>query len=164
MTDTLGYWAATSWEGGALNALGEIDYQSRLLAARRHHRTPPTWSLNSIDQVWERVLYKDGANADNYVEIGAEAWLQVPMSMNIAVQILANKQRDYGHSNIEMFGHTGLMVRLHDKIARLRNLLNTDREPRNEAIQDTWFDIVGYCVIGIMLIDKTFYREVSDDS
>lgn len=65
-------------------------------------------------------------------------------------KVLIRKQRDYGHENIARFGRQGLMVRLHDKVARLENLLNSQRQPENETIDDTLLDIVGYSAIGIM--------------
>jgi hypothetical protein len=42
------------------------------------------------------------------------------------------------------------MVRCHDKVARLENLLAAGREPRNESIHDTYMDLAGYSAIGIM--------------
>lgn len=65
---------------------------------------------------------------------------------------LVRKQRDYGPENIRRFGRQGLMVRMHDKVARLENLLSVDGggKPQNESIRDNLLDIVGYSAIGIM--------------
>ena len=63
---------------------------------------------------------------------------------------LVRKQRDYGPENIRRFGRKGLMIRLHDKVARLENLDGGGRGPENESVIDTFMDIVGYCAIGIM--------------
>jgi len=63
---------------------------------------------------------------------------------------LVHKQHDYGHENIARFGRQGLIVRVHDKIARLKNLSLSDRRAKNEAIEDTYMDIIGYCAIGMM--------------
>jgi hypothetical protein len=70
--------------------------------------------------------------------------------------ILISKQRDYGHENIRRFGRKGLIVRLHDKVARLENLLDNGNEPSNESIKDTLLDIVGYSAIGIMWEEDHF--------
>lgn len=70
---------------------------------------------------------------------------------------LCNKQRDYGPNNIARFGQSGLLLRLHDKVARLENLLSNGREATNESLHDTYLDIVGYSTIGIMLIDGSFF-------
>lgn len=70
---------------------------------------------------------------------------------------LCEKQRDYGPENIARFAHKGLILRLHDKVARLENLLSSGHAARNEAIDDTYMDIVGYSVIGLMLLDGSFF-------
>lgn len=64
--------------------------------------------------------------------------------------ILVRKQKDYGHQNIARFGRIGLLVRCHDKIARLENLLGNDKTPENETVVDNFIDVVGYSAIGIM--------------
>lgn len=87
--------------------------------------------------------------------IGADA-IATASSRNITLtvaevhEILIRKQRDYGPENIRRFGRQGLMIRLHDKVARLENLDGGGRGPENESIIDTFIDIIGYCAIGIM--------------
>ena len=85
--------------------------------------------------------------------------------------LLASKQHDYGHKNIDRFGIKGIIVRLNDKYERLANLEFTKQflaagntvAPRvNETITDTLCDIVGYCVIGLMVLDDTFKLELGD--
>lgn len=75
--------------------------------------------------------------------------------------LLASKQHDYGHGNITAFGMKGVLVRLSDKVERLMNL--TTKNARNESISDTLRDIVGYCVIALMLHDETFNLELGDN-
>lgn len=78
--------------------------------------------------------------------------------------ILIRKQKDYGPKNIMMFGLSGIIVRMYDKIARLNNLLEksggnlAEAEQANavhgESIIDTLIDIIGYSTIGLMILDK----------
>lgn len=75
---------------------------------------------------------------------------------------LCNKQRDYGPNNIARFGSSGLLLRLHDKVARLENLLSHGHDARNESLNDTYLDIVGYSVIGHMLIEGSFFFPMAD--
>lgn len=84
-------------------------------------------------------------------------------------RLLAAKQHDYGHKNIERFGFQGIIVRLNDKYERLANLEFTRQffadghtvVPKvDETIIDTLRDIVGYCVIGLMVLDDTFKLEL----
>jgi len=72
-------------------------------------------------------------------------------------QLLCSKQNDYGHGNILKFGMTGVMVRASDKSERLKNLtIGRDIAPRNESLLDTFFDVIGYTVIAVMLKAETF--------
>ena len=71
-------------------------------------------------------------------------------------EVLANKQRDYGPNNIARFGEKGLIIRHHDKVARLENLLESQVSARNESIVDTYLDIIGYSVIGLMWMNNEF--------
>jgi len=85
---------------------------------------------------------------------------------DIALQIaetVISKQHDYGHDNILAFRERGLVVRLWDKIARLKNLLWVNNEkPKNESIEDTFTDIAGYAIIGLMLKNNTFENELQE--
>ena len=70
--------------------------------------------------------------------------------------LLRSKMEDYGHDNIQRFGRDGVLVRLHDKIARLQNLAATmlvgDADhPNHETVDDTLRDLVGYCLIGCVV-------------
>lgn len=77
------------------------------------------------------------------------------------VSVLCSKQHDYGHGNINRFGLTGVVVRLSDKVERYANLIG--RQAQNESTTDTLIDIVGYCVIALMLLDETFQLDLGDD-
>lgn len=79
------------------------------------------------------------------------------------VNVLASKQHDYGHDNILKHGVEGVRVRMWDKIARLKNLLTRGTEAKNESIIDTWFDLIGYSVIGVMLERGTFQLPLLSD-
>jgi hypothetical protein len=64
--------------------------------------------------------------------------------------VLVRKQRDYGHENISRFGRIGLLVRCHDKVARLENLEAKGVDPQNESVSDNYMDVIGYSAIGMM--------------
>ena len=72
------------------------------------------------------------------------------------VKLLDAKQLDYGPLNISSEGLLGLKTRLVDKIFRLKNLLESNREPHNESLADTFQDIVNYGLIGQQLIENTW--------
>ena len=83
-------------------------------------------------------------------------------ALKIATVVIA-KQHDYGHDNILAFKEQGLVVRLWDKISRLKNLFWNNSEPKNESIEDTFTDIAGYAIIGLMLAEGTFTNELEGD-
>lgn len=70
--------------------------------------------------------------------------------------VLVRKQTDYGHQNIARFGNNGLLVRVHDKIARLENLSKRSQDPQNESVIDNYTDLIGYSAIGMMWNQETF--------
>jgi len=78
-------------------------------------------------------------------------------------ELMINKQRDYGHSNITDFGEYGVFVRLNDKVCRLKNLLGK-KEPKNESIDDSWMDIANYSIIALMLRKGIFTLPLKEDS
>jgi hypothetical protein len=70
---------------------------------------------------------------------------------------LISKQADYGPRAINDApgGATnGVLVRAHDKLARLANL--TSGQPNHEAIRDSWLDLAGYAFIGLLLAEGSW--------
>jgi len=57
----------------------------------------------------------------------------------------------------------GVLVRLSDKVERLINLKSKKSKAQNESVIDTLRDIVGYCVIALMLNDETFNLDLGDN-
>lgn len=66
------------------------------------------------------------------------------------VVLLDRKNRDYGTGNISAFGEKGVIVRLNDKVERLKTLVWGDKHPEHEKVEDTWLDVANYGVIGLM--------------
>jgi hypothetical protein len=67
-------------------------------------------------------------------------------------KLFDKKQHDYGSENIAQFGDLGVLIRLNDKIQRLRTLMLSGEKPEfsEEGLEDTWIDIHVYSVIGLM--------------
>jgi len=81
--------------------------------------------------------------------------------------LLRSKMDDYGYDNIQRFGRDGVLIRLHDKIARLEHLATLRAatslgkedyvwqldayHPNHESVDDTLRDLVGYCLIGCLV-------------
>ena len=67
------------------------------------------------------------------------------------MDLLERKQKDYGTRNLETFGELGVLVRTTDKVERLRNLILSGQAPNNESVEDSWKDVIGYGILGLML-------------
>ncbi len=69
--------------------------------------------------------------------------------------ILGSKQLDYGPGNINNApggAINGILVRMNDKMERLKNLTyHSEGEPQNESIDDSLIDIANYAVIAMMV-------------
>ena len=56
------------------------------------------------------------------------------------------------------------MVRMWDKVSRLKNLIwNGNGVAKHEPIQDTFTDIAGYAIIGLMLEKQWFTLELKEE-
>ena len=55
-------------------------------------------------------------------------------------------------ANLKEFGLPGIVVRLSDKFARLKNLVLSGKNPENESILDTLQDIRIYCYLAEILV------------
>lgn len=71
--------------------------------------------------------------------------------------LLVRKQKDYGSDAIRRFGRIGILVRTHDKIARLQNLISRGLDPENESLVDNYTDVIGYCSLG-MLVETGWFE------
>lgn len=68
------------------------------------------------------------------------------------VELLEKKNNDYGNSatqTYEEYGDVAFFVRISDKINRLKSLTinNKTQEVKDESIEDTIKDIIGYCLL-----------------
>jgi hypothetical protein len=70
-------------------------------------------------------------------------------------ELLLKKHKDYGPKNIsESPGGplNGLRVRMHDKLARINNLIDNNKEPENESLEDSFKDMANYAIIGLLVL------------
>lgn len=80
-------------------------------------------------------------------------------------QQLIKKNEDYGSASFDL-GLNGNMVHLWDKVSRYRTLVErkttTGNSPNYESIEDTLMDIMGYAVIGLIILEGDSQATVSD--
>jgi len=154
-----------SWQEAAADALDVIGRNIGALG-----RDDMAHQLDRRIQSVASLISKVGVNVDDeilgnkLVALGPIAATELDTmgmwSPKMIGKMLARKQHDYGHGNINAFGMIGVAVRMSDKVARLQNLIARGAEAENESLTDTWLDIVGYAVIAQMLLAETFNREL----
>jgi hypothetical protein len=79
-----------------------------------------------------------------------------------AGDLLLKKQMDYGPTNISKAPGgpiNGLRVRMHDKIARINNLIDKGVDPQNESLRDSFIDLLNYSAIAIMVLEGNWPNE-----
>lgn len=102
------------------------------------------------DEVWEPIIIDPTPPASTFDRALHEA-------VSEEYDLVLSKQHDYGHDNILRHGLKGLCVRIADKQARLHHIVCDDNgQPKNETLRDTFMDIVGYGLLGLMVLDGTF--------
>ena len=57
-------------------------------------------------------------------------------------------------ANLKEFGLVGIVVRLSDKFARLKNLVQSGKQPQNESLRDTLRDIRIYSYLAEILMEN----------
>ena len=79
----------------------------------------------------------------------------VAMVMDQVETMFLRKHEDYGPNNIALspFGPMqGLLTRMHDKLARAVHLTEQEHSPNYEPYEDTFKDMIGYCIAAILVL------------
>ena len=117
------------------------------------------WDLNNQDRLRVRNDI-DKAAADQGITI--DFIDTVRELLDEAGNLLLRKQMDYGPTNISRAPGgplNGLRVRMHDKIARINNLLDKNIDPQNESLRDSFIDLLNYSAIAIMVLENKWPNE-----
>lgn len=131
---------AIPWDGGSSKELHYVD-------------EPEVGKIVSLDEL---VEYRRSLQANPFDAICAEYGIETPMAKEALKLALENiclfdmKQRDYGSSNISGFGEFGVLVRMTDKMERLKNLWKMEK-PKNESINDSYVDLSNYALIALLV-------------
>ena len=67
------------------------------------------------------------------------------------------KNHDYGNSfdeSLNEFGLVASVVRINDKINRLKSLYNKDAKVADESLRDTLMDLANYSIMTVMWMDS----------
>lgn len=77
-------------------------------------------------------------------------------TLDDVIQLLLKKNEDYGSASFDL-GLNGNMVHIYDKANRYKALIEKMHRgecPNFESIDDTLRDIIGYAVIGLLMLKK----------
>lgn len=80
---------------------------------------------------------------------------EVELIMSELGDLLVSKHKDYGPKNISQSPGgplNGLRVRMHDKLARINNLIDNGKDPKYEPLEDSFKDLANYAVIALMVM------------
>jgi hypothetical protein len=91
--------------------------------------------------------------------IARELHLETHLSNTIKElsDLLLSKHKDYGPKNISQApggAINGLRVRMHDKLARINNLIDSGANPEHESLEDSFKDMANYAIIGLLVLRK----------
>lgn len=102
--------------------------------------------LSTGPSTQEVKLVVDGASGAPKLE------LQAALVLQEYYRLWKEKQRHYGPSNIAAMGKPGLIVRINDKVQRLKRFVFEGVEEDNQESElDSWLDILGYAMMGVMV-------------
>ena len=81
--------------------------------------------------------------------------LEVGQTFQELLDLMLSKHKDYGPRNISDApggAINGLRVRMHDKLARINNLVDSGKNPEHESIEDSFKDMANYAIIGLLVL------------
>ena len=95
----------------------------------------------------------------NNPAIARELHLETHLSNTVKElsELLLSKHKDYGPKNISQAPGgpiNGLRVRMHDKLARINNLIDSGANPEHESLEDSFKDMANYAIIGLLVLRK----------
>ena len=110
---------------------------------------PPTLKQD-LDFVDDTILVADIKFKLNLTTKAAEEFVRIALANAL---LMNRKQLDYGPQNISAFQTIGVIVRMNDKMERLKTLHKGGRrrKAQNESLMDTFRDISNYGIIAMML-------------
>ena len=109
-----------------------------------------------------RLPERTTTNPTNANKVDDEFVTDVWRILDAAGNLLIKKHHDYGPKNISLSPGgplNGLRVRMWDKVARINNLIDSNVNPSNESLRDSFIDLLNYSAIAMMVLDGTWPQE-----
>jgi hypothetical protein len=77
-----------------------------------------------------------------------------------ALSVMKDRQHKYGTGNINQAGYSGVLVRMGDKLARLKN---SGENFSDESLADTLIDLSNYALIALMVVQGSWPKPSKED-
>ena len=77
--------------------------------------------------------------------------------LSVLKGIYDRKNADYGNSfdkSLDEFGLVASVVRMSDKMERIKSLANKEAEVKDESIEDTLIDLANYAIMTVLWMKK----------
>jgi hypothetical protein len=118
------------------------------------------YSVSNGVRITSRVGVEGRHSAESNLSnptLAREVHLEVHLSNTVKElsDLLLSKHRDYGPKNISQAPGgpiNGLRVRMHDKLARISNLVDSGADPQHESLEDSFKDMANYAIIGLLIL------------
>jgi len=92
---------------------------------------------------------------------------KLDITLNSIRELLLKKHHDYGEENLLEFGELGILIRVSDKVARLKHIQKTCLLT-SETNVDTWMDLAGYAIqaliMNTVIMEKTGHDSYSESN
>jgi hypothetical protein len=125
------------------------------------YRTPSWYGLSSDrdpqgERVLKRYAERSALEREELSRVSTKFEDDVRIVYDELMSILLKKHKDYGPRNIaDAPGGpiNGLRVRIHDKVARINNLIDTGSDqPEYESMEDSFKDLANYAIIALLVM------------
>lgn len=117
-------------------------------------------------------LIKDNpiwVNCQNIIDEYESVFNKSEEFKSITSQILntyIKKNHDYGNSfdkSMDEFGMTSAIIRMNDKLERLKTLSKKESMVKDESVQDTLLDLANYAIMTVMYLKKHEDKDGTDN-
>ena len=123
---------------------------------RRVDRNVTDFAAYGLSDLRSQLPERTGVNQTNTNKIDDKFITDVWRILDSAGNLLIKKHHDYGPKNISQSPGgplNGLRVRMWDKTARINNLIDSNVNPSNESLRDSFIDLLNYSAIAMLVLD-----------
>ncbi len=113
------------------------------------------YRVSNGDWIEHNGVSQNGSHVKSNPRISPTFVQAVEDTFDELAQLLLSKHADYGPKNISDSpggAINGLRVRMHDKLARINNLVDSGADPEHESLEDSFKDMANYAIIGLLVL------------